>query len=49
MKKANLPEPIFENQRNDFTLIFYNGKYPELLPETIKNNSKRNIRTIKCK
>ena len=41
-----LPESIFENQRNDFTVIFYNGEYPELLPEELKvenNNDTVNV------
>ena len=35
MKKANLPKPIFENQREDFVVKFYNGEYPELYPEEL--------------
>lgn len=33
MKEANLPEPIFSNEREDFVVTFYNGEYPELYPE----------------
>lgn len=37
MKKAELPKPIFKNEREDFSVTFYNGEYPELYPEEIKN------------
>ena len=36
MKEANLPEPIFLNEREDFVVTFYNGEYPELYPEKLK-------------
>lgn len=35
MKEANLPEPIFSNEREDFVVTFYNGEYPELYPEEL--------------
>ena len=35
MKTANLPEPIFTNEREDFVVTFYNGEYPELYPEEL--------------
>ena len=37
MKEAKLPEPIFINEREDFVVTFYNGEYPELYPEELKN------------
>ena len=36
MKKANLPEPIFKNEREDFSVTFYNGEYPEYYPEELQ-------------
>ena len=36
MKEANLPNPIFANEREDFVVTFYNGEYPELYPEELK-------------
>ncbi len=36
MKEANLPKPIFTNEREDFVVTFYNGEYPELYPEELK-------------
>ena len=36
MEMANLPEPIFSNEREDFVVTFYNGEYPELYPEELK-------------
>ena len=36
MEKANLPKPVFENQREDFLVTLYNGEYLELLPEDLK-------------
>ena len=33
MREANLPEPIFTNEREDFVVTFYNGEYPELYPK----------------
>ena len=35
MKEANLPEPIFSNEREDFVVTFYNGEYPELYPKEL--------------
>lgn len=46
MKKANLPEPVFENKRNDFTVILYNGEYPELLPENLKDVTRNVTRNV---
>ena len=40
MKEANLPEPIFTNEREDFVVTFYNGEYPELYPEKLITNKK---------
>lgn len=40
MKKSNLPKPIFKNERDDFTVTFYNGEYPELYPEELQKNEK---------
>ena len=40
MEKANLPKPIFENQREDFVVTFYNGEYPDLYPETLRTIKK---------
>ena len=37
MKEANLPEPVFTNEREDFVVTFYNGEYPELYPEKMRN------------
>ncbi len=37
MKEAKLPEPVFKNEREDFTVTFYNGEYPELYPEELKS------------
>ncbi len=37
MKKAELPKPIFKNEREDFSVTFYNGEYPELYPEELQN------------
>ena len=37
MVEANLPKPVFSNEREDFVVTFYNGEYPELYPEEIKN------------
>lgn len=45
MKEANLPEPIFSNEREDFVVTFYNGEYPELYPEELeklKNTQDKN-------
>lgn len=42
MKGANLPEPIFSNEREDFVVTFYNGEYPELYPEELKHNQIKN-------
>lgn len=35
MKEANLPEPVFRNERDDFVVTFYNGEYPEMYPEEL--------------
>ena len=40
MKEANLPEPLFVNEREDFVVTFYNGEYPELYPEVLKKDKK---------
>ena len=40
MKEANLPEPVFLNEREDFVVTFYNGEYPELYPERISLDKK---------
>ena len=40
MKEANLTEPVFLNEREDFVVTFYNGEYPELYPENISLNKK---------
>lgn len=40
MKEANLPNPIFTNEREDFVVTFYNGEYPELYPEEIEKYKK---------
>ena len=40
MEQANLPEPLFKNQREDFIVTFYNGDYPELYPEELKDKIK---------
>ena len=40
MKKANLPEPLFVNEREDFVVTFYNGEYPELYPIELKEDKK---------
>lgn len=44
MEKAKLPKPVLNNERNDFLVTFYNGEYPELLPEKLKNVT-RNVTT----
>lgn len=40
MKQAKLPEHVFENEREDFIVTFYNGEYPELYPEELSKNKK---------
>ena len=40
MREANLPEPIFTNEREDFVVTFYNGEYPELYPEKLLKDKK---------
>ena len=40
MKTANLPEPIFTNEREDFVVTFYNGEYPELYPGSLSDLKK---------
>ena len=40
MKIANLPQPVFSNEREDFVVTFYNGEYPELYPEKLKQDKK---------
>ncbi len=35
MREANLPNPIFTNEREDFVVTFYNGEYPELYPKEL--------------
>ena len=47
MKEANLPEPVFTNEREDFVVTFYNGEYPELYPEELKNVKKIQDKKIK--
>ena len=44
MKTANLPEPIFSNEREDFVVTFYNGEYPKLYSEELIKKLK-----IQCK
>lgn len=47
MKEANLPEPIFSNEREDFVVTFYNGEYPELYPiELLKNKKTLDKKTL---
>ena len=41
MKTANLTEPVFSNQREDFVVTFYNGEYPELYPEELRKKDPR--------
>ena len=38
MKQADLPEPVFKNEREDFVVTFYNGEYPELYPEELNKD-----------
>ena len=45
MKEANLPEPIFSNEREDFVVTFYNGEYPELYPEELSKYKKMQEKT----
>ena len=45
MKEANLPNPIFTNEREDFVVTFYNGEYPELYPEELKKQEINNKNT----
>ena len=40
MEEANLPNPIFTNEREDFVVTFYNGEYPELYPIELKKYKK---------
>ena len=40
MEEANLPNPIFTNEREDFVVTFYNGEYPELYPVEIEKYKK---------
>ena len=40
MKEANLPNPVFTNEREDFVVTFYNGEYPELYPIELKEQQK---------
>ena len=50
MKDANLPEPIFTNEREDFVVTFYNGEYPEMYPKELikeKENKKNTQETHK--
>ena len=49
MKEANLPEPIFKNEREDFVVTFYNGEYPELYPNELKENKKIQDKKIQDK
>lgn len=43
MKKAELPKPIFKNEREDFCVTFYNGEYPELYPEELIENKEKDL------
>ena len=43
MKEANLPEPIFTNERADFVVTFYNGEYPELYPEKLMKSKNTQV------
>ena len=49
MKEAKLPEPIFKNERDDFVVTFYNGEYPELYPEELKQDKKIQDKKIQDK
>ena len=45
MKQANLPEPIFNNEREDFVVTFYNGEFPKLYPEELEKYKKEQEKT----
>ena len=47
MKKANLPEPIFKNEREDFSVTFFNGEYPEYYPEELQKEKNVTINVTK--
>lgn len=49
MKEANLPQPIFSNEREDFVVTFYNGEYPELYPSELKTDKKIQDKKIQDK
>lgn len=49
MKESNLPNPIFTNEREDFVVTFYNGEYPELYPEELKQDKKIQDKKIQDK
>lgn len=49
MKEANLPQPIFSNEREDFVVTFYNGEYPELYPSELKPDKKIQDKKIQDK
>lgn len=49
MKEAKLPEPIFTNEREDFVVTFYNGEYPELYPQELKQDKKIQDKKIQDK
>ena len=40
MHEANLPRPVFNNEREDFVVTFYNGEYPELYPVELQKDKK---------
>ena len=44
MKKANLPKPVFQNQREDFVVKFYNGEYKEFAQENAQENAQEKNR-----
>ena len=49
MKEANLPKPIFSNEREDFVVTFYNGEYPELYLSELKTDKKIQDKKIQDK
>ena len=49
MKQADLPEPVFKNEREDFVVTFYNGEYPELYPEELMTNINNKDKKIQDK
>lgn len=41
MQVANLPKPVFLNEREDFVVTFYNGEYPEKVKNAQEKSEKR--------